>query len=314
MASVMGDSDLRRLEREAENARARLHETIAEIRDPRTIDNAKLEMKHRANEVKDRALEFVRERRDDAMESGRSQWSDFSRRVQMNAMNNPWPVLMIGAGLGWRLWKRPPVTSVLIGTGLWQLFKNWDSVSDPDVSQIERPIAGVGETLTHAKDAVAARVSDVADRVQASVQPVIERAAPLFDEDNRARLGMLALMAGAGLCVGGLLRNSQTAQRMMDEARETARNLGESISELGDEMVPVRSAQDMAAEHPLLLSIMGVAIGAVLGGMIRQMPTAGAISDRATQVAESLRETVTGEMPQHREAQAQRDRVMVHSH
>ncbi len=127
MADIHGDNDLRRLEREAEAARARLHETIAEIKDPRTIDNAKLEMKHRAEEVKDQIVDYIKGAKDNALESGRAQGNEFSRKLQRTAIENPLSVALIGAGIGWHLYKKPPITTALIGAGLWQLMKSWDN-------------------------------------------------------------------------------------------------------------------------------------------------------------------------------------------
>ena len=365
MAAVSERSDLRQLEREVENARARLHETIAEIRDPRTIEHAKLEMQHRANQMKERAMDYMRERRDEVFDGGRSQIADFSRHLQMTAMKNPMPILMIAAGIGWRLWKRPPVTSALIGTGLWQLMKSWDTTPDSspyrDPYNRARPrgyvpggvagaedeeihdvpsammaakvgatdlsyraqdaVAGVADTLSEATEAVTSRVQDMAGRVQANVQPMLDRAAPLFDEQNRMRLGLLAVAAGAGLF---LWRRSEAAQRLVDEARvqadrsvDRARGVAEEIkkgiqSSLPDKM-DSRTTQEMAAEHPVLLSLMGLALGTVLGSMIRQMPSAENMMERGADAMERVREAVTGEKPQHEQAQAQRDRVMVHS-
>jgi ElaB/YqjD/DUF883 family membrane-anchored ribosome-binding protein len=127
MADIHGDNDLRRLEREAEAARARLHETIAEIKDPRTIDNAKLEMKHRAEEVKDQIVDYIKGAKDNALESGLAQGNEFSRKLQRTAIENPLSVALIGAGIGWHLYKKPPITTALIGAGLWQLMKSWDN-------------------------------------------------------------------------------------------------------------------------------------------------------------------------------------------
>lgn len=127
MADIHGDNDLRRLEREAEAARARLHETIVEIKDPRTVDNAKLEMKHRAEEVKDQIVDYIKGAKDNALESGLAQGNEFSRKLQRTAIENPLSVALIGAGIGWHLYKKPPITTALIGAGLWQLMKSWDN-------------------------------------------------------------------------------------------------------------------------------------------------------------------------------------------
>jgi hypothetical protein len=96
----------------------------------------------------------------------------------------------------------------------------------------------------------------------------------------------------------------------------------------------MRSAQELGSEHPLLLSAIGLAIGAVLGGMIRQTPferdsfgamagnlrdkavdtlqeNMGNLADRAGDVAQAVVGAVTGDdkTDPAKKAQAQRDRI-----
>lgn len=452
MADASGDNDLRRLEREAEEARARLHHTIAEIKDPRTIENAKKEVMDRAGEMKDQILGYITGAKEDALQSGRDQTNEFARKLQRTALENPIPVLLIGAGIGWHLYKKPPITTALLGAGLYGLMKNWDGAADErawrdpynaasprgyvpggvagygydevtDVASAaervktvatnlvygaEDAVSKVTDAVSHAservretvsggvsqvKDAVGQqtqalagaadllsreandryadansamqdatsqmsdtlqdakhRVQDLAQEAQRRAQPVIDRVSPYVNE-HRNELGMLLVLAGAGVFAGGLLRSSETGRRFMSDARhrvnegydavkrgsrdmagaarridssdwreraeETKRRMSDRAASMRDAAADwretaaeraarlreatmrnagelktrsartMRSAQDMGAEHPLLLSAMGLAIGAVLGGMIR--PT-GLEKRTFGEAAESLRD------------------------
>jgi len=64
----------------------------------------------------------------------------------------------------------------------------------------------------------------------------------------------------------------------------------------------LRQAKETGAEHPLLLSVMGLVAGALIGGMIRQtslersalMPVAENMRMRAGAVAEKIAESLAG--------------------
>jgi hypothetical protein len=80
---------------------------------------------------------------------------------------------------------------------------------------------------------------------------------------------------------------------MSDQASSMARSARDSVMDSAGDLRDrgagaMRSAQELSSEHPLLLSAIGLAIGAVLGGMIRQSSF-----ERETfgEMAENLRDT-----------------------
>lgn len=288
MAGFSAESDVRTLEREAEALRARLHDTIVQIRNPDTLENAKSEMKQRAAQAKEKLLVYMRDARDNAFQSGAS----FTRTLQRNAFENPLPVALIGAGLGWRLYKNPPVAAALIGVGLWSMMKTWDTTS--------------------------MRGSSEADRV-----------APLLDAQNHPQTGLFLALAGAGLLSGLLIRNSDTMRHWMESTREPVdkkikdvpaiapqkpdlveslrHDVKHSAEELRERSAEyLRQAKETGAEHPLLLSVMGLVAGALIGGMIRQtslernalMPVAENMRMRAGAIAEKVAESLAAQSAQ----------------
>jgi ElaB/YqjD/DUF883 family membrane-anchored ribosome-binding protein len=129
---------------------------------------------------------------------------------------------------------------------------------------------------------------------------------------------------------------SSAMARMSDQASSLRRSAMSNAGELRDRgAATMRSAQELGSEHPLLLSAIGLAIGAVLGGMIRQTSfeneTFGSmaqnlrdtaadalqgnmenLTERASNVASAVVGAVTGDTDQDdpaKKAQVQRDRV-----
>jgi ElaB/YqjD/DUF883 family membrane-anchored ribosome-binding protein len=253
MADAHGDNDLRRLEREAEAARARLHDTIAEIKDPRTIENAKLEMKHRAEEMKDQIVGYITGAKDTAIESGRQQGNEFTRKLQRTAIGNPLSVALIGAGIGWHLYKKPPITTALIGAGIWQMVKGWDST--PNDTAFRDPynrvsprgyvpggVAGYGyedekniASVTDRMKAAATNLSYEAQTVVAGAQDALSGAA----DRVRDAVGM-----GADTAQGSMARGS------LAHAADDMSRLGAGMAERAGAQVQSTSArvQDMAED------------------------------------------------------------------
>lgn len=140
----MSKAELEQLEREAEQARSRLlgglerlrsNDQLAEIKQRVTADVSQAK-----SELIGNAKSAVRDRADGAL-------SEIKARIAAN----PAAALAIGAGIAWRLYRHPPVTSVLVGAGLMSLLR-----TDPD-----RPGMGAG---------MAARASDFAGSARHRVE------------------------------------------------------------------------------------------------------------------------------------------------
>lgn len=169
----MSKAELEQLEREAEQARARLLGGLERLRSNDQLADIKQRVTADVNEGKSeligQAKDAVRERADGAM-------ADIKARIAAN----PGAVLAIAAGLGWRLYRHPPVTSILVGAGLMSLMR-----TDPD-----RPAMGAD---------MAARAVDFAgsarDRVQDWRSDDSGRQSRGSGESARERVGALASTA-----------------------------------------------------------------------------------------------------------------------
>jgi hypothetical protein len=79
-------------------------------------DEYKNEALHRAEAYKDEALQRARD-------AGRETVRNAVDNLKARALNNPMAVALIGAGVGWRLYKHPPITILLVGAGAALLMR-----------------------------------------------------------------------------------------------------------------------------------------------------------------------------------------------
>ena len=204
-------STLDDLERDVARARVRLADDIARLRDPRAMEQAKAELMVRANDYKDRLAEKV----GDAA-SQRAQ--GLAETLVQRAQDNPAAVAVMGAGLAWRLWKHPPVATLLLGAGLASLLAGrgetgasgsegllgrvrevnrathaiGDRAADiaADLAQQARGLGDQAATsLTHAADRTAVALADLNDRQGEALR------------ENPVAMSVAAMALGAALAV-----------------------------------------------------------------------------------------------------------------
>jgi hypothetical protein len=108
--------DLELLERDIEEARARLARDLDRLRSSETISHFKSDLLAQASETKDQLV-------GKAKESVGAGMQDLWRELKARAAANPAAALALGAGLAWRLVQRPPVASALVGIGLVSLWR-----------------------------------------------------------------------------------------------------------------------------------------------------------------------------------------------
>jgi hypothetical protein len=113
------DRSLTELEREVEQARARLAGDIARLRAPETFESAKRSV-----------IAAVSGYRDDAMGRAQARAQSMLDAVKARASANPAAAAAVMAGVAWRLYRHPPIASALIGAGVAMLAR-----TDPTAAQ-----------------------------------------------------------------------------------------------------------------------------------------------------------------------------------
>jgi hypothetical protein len=109
-------ADLNALQRDVEQARARFANDLARLRSPTNFARFKDDLWAEARETKD---ELVGKSKEAAKDTAQRMVTELKER----AAANPAAVLAIGAGLGWRLFHRPPIATALVGVGLFGLLR-----------------------------------------------------------------------------------------------------------------------------------------------------------------------------------------------
>jgi hypothetical protein len=146
----MSRAHLDELEQDVEDARARLEQNLAELRSPARVTDLKQGLLEEATQKKDELVEL-------AKESAKRGAQQLFSQLKDKAEANPAAALAIGAGVAWRLARRPPIASMLVGIGLVSLWRT------PERSRQEKAVSGFGPAL-------ATQVADIAgaatDRAQ----------------------------------------------------------------------------------------------------------------------------------------------------
>ena len=107
-------NDLDNLQQQIEKTRLRLAANLTVLTEPSTLAELKQVVIEGATDTKDDVVKQVKV-------TGSQLLSDFADGVRTKAAENPAAALAIGAGLGWKLWKNPPIASFLVGLGLYGL-------------------------------------------------------------------------------------------------------------------------------------------------------------------------------------------------
>jgi ElaB/YqjD/DUF883 family membrane-anchored ribosome-binding protein len=211
-------ASLDQLERDVEQARARFANDLARLRDPQTLTQAKAEVVDKARAYKDEA---IGEMRDGVASRAQSVMGDIQQRL----VDNPTAAVLIGAGLAWHFFQKPPITTLLVGAGLFALFRP-DVVEDLKhqvADAVQDRISDASEATQEQARNIADRVSNLADQANArmanSLQPVAEATSDLEDavrsrvEENPLLYSLAAAAVGAAIGVTAKRRGTFDKRR-----------------------------------------------------------------------------------------------------
>jgi len=243
----MADLSLRDYELEVDMARAKLTRDLAVLRSPATMSAFTHSLKREAVSTKDAVLDQVKS-------TAQSTAERLLEDLKAKAAANPTATLAIGAGIAWRLFRNPPIASMLVGAGLFSLWRTQGRATVPGEQRDyfnegkERLIAQAGEFADTARqkavEAGGAVSEKAADVMAATTEAVSEKAAELMSatgerlEQLRAAAGATAHdMASAAQASAAeataRLRGAAEAgtQRLQDGADEASRRLHDAADQ-----------------------------------------------------------------------------------
>ena len=277
-------SEVDALERDVEASRARLVNRVAQLKAP-PISGVKDEIVADATEYKDEVIDSAKQKVTDAIDG-------FVLDVKRRAAANPVAVAAIGAGIAWKLWQKPPITTLLVGAGVAALFGR-SSIPEIDVDpyDADRPsgyvpggVAGFGYgTTAGAIEQKAIGGATVAlETVRDKTSELRDRAAELKDSALRSA-GELRdnVVRSAGELMG-------SARQSADQLRSNAvRSGGQAVDTLSSYASDARSriqparqyAEDMVRDNGVYLGLAALAVGAAAGIGFMQMNKAPPVDE-----------------------------------
>jgi len=267
------------IEADVERTRARVTDTIEALRDRMS-----------PGQVMDQLVDYARE----------SGGADFMRNLGASVRDNPLPLLLVGAGLGW----------MMLSSGRRPVTYPATRRPDPDMALLPPPSAGpglgtrAGEAARHAGERVQGTYSDMRHRTASGMDSVRDSAAQTYaaGADMASRAAGAASDAAtrvgrtASDLAGQASEGLQSARRSVrasyyDATDSVARGYGAASERAG--MLADRTRAGLsrvAEEQPLLFGALGLALGAALGAMLPRTRTedrlmgeaSDALANRAT--------------------------------
>jgi hypothetical protein len=290
------DKSPEEIEREVEQVRAEVRTTLGDIRESLS-----------PGQMLDHGLEYVRH----------SGGADFSRNLGRSIRDNPLPVALIGAGIGWLLVadrtgmgarRRPRYTAAELYTDpdTHHVHVDGDDRRRGYGSRAADAASGAGHRTGDAAHSARDRADSMASSAKESMSSMTENAKEGMSSMSRsAREGASSASQSAR---EGMSSMGESARRMAHDARdrvgdyastaseyashagETMRHAGERVRDYG--YGARRSAVRMAEEQPLVLGALGFAVGAVLGALLPTSRTEqrlfGSTADRFKEQAKEM--------------------------
>lgn len=279
------DPDLHEIEREAEEARTRLANSLGRLTGPEAADAAKSEVMKYVQTAKDEITDYAAKKKDEVsdyavktkdelIEQVRSTAEhkayDFAEDLKARAQANPVAVALIGAGIAWRLYKHPPITTALVGAGVAMLMTGGRGKStgyrahspydeDQPSSYVPGGVAGqgypsqdpgIGQRVSSATARAGEVAHDLGTRAQELASEATDR---LRQAGDRAAIG---LSETAERAEAGLSQASASAATMAHRVGRTTGARAQDWAGQAERVV------DRARGNPLVIGGLGV-----LGGI-----------------------------------------------
>jgi hypothetical protein len=195
--------EIEQLERESEQARRRLVESLGRLRGRDDMQNVGERARATGGKLVRRATGQARRRADGLLDA-----------IKARVAANPGAALAIGGGLAWRLYRHPPIATILIGAGLASLLR-----TDPDEPKPGARLAGrAGELAESLQERVEEWREDPAREARRLKESARRQAAHLADSARRD-LGALAETAKEQV-VGWAAEAGEMTQRRARQAAE----------------------------------------------------------------------------------------------
>jgi hypothetical protein len=179
----MPHPELDRLEGDVRDARRRLKSDLEVLRAPETFSSFKEDVIGEARQSRDDIVANVKEA---ATNRADSLIADIKERAEAN----PLAVGAIAAGVAWRILRKPPITTMLVGYGLISLWRTKPGQPAPGAEtvyraadmaieakeQVEQWGSEAGDVIARATDVVVPAVTETVQRWRADASQSVSQA------------------------------------------------------------------------------------------------------------------------------------------
>jgi hypothetical protein len=228
------ESELNRLEGEVEEARARLTSDLDRLRDPDMVSTFRTDL-----------MREISGSKDEWIDKAKSATRDGARRVledlKDRAAANPLAAAAIGAGVLWHLARHPPITTLLVGVGVFGLMRTNPEQPSAIIDRVGEIAGSVQEHATEwGSDArvASARVGEMASAMSAQIRNQVGERVALAGEVAQEATASFA--SGAG-------ELAQRTKRVVDDIVPNGE--GRDTLLLGGAMVAIAAAVGIAFQR-----------------------------------------------------------------
>lgn len=243
----MTELSLQEHEREVEQARTKLAGDLAILRSPETLSAFTNDLQH------------------EAKSAAQSTVNGLFEDLKAKAAANPAAALAIGAGVAWRLIHNPPIASVLVGVGLFSLWR----------TNARRPPSGVQpDYLKQGKQRLKEQGGELLSKATevAGDMLVSTKAADLTDaaKDKAAQwsnhVGEAVGEVGSRV-QADVDRVTGAVRRAKHDLRDQLHSASTNAYRKADDLVLAskNALDDEETRNKLLLGVAGIAVAAALG-------------------------------------------------
>lgn len=276
------------LEREVAQSRARLADTIDRLTSPETSEAVKQDLMETVNKTKDDVLTRARD-------TSRQTAQSLTDTLKQRAMDNPFAVALIGAGID-PVEADAPTPSTLERVGdtassfaerARDIGESARGTASATVHQMLDTARDVGERARDQASAAAARVSDT---VSGTAAQVSDMAANVASQVSDAVAGATSQVSEAASRARETL--STTVEQTTSRVAEAGHGVAETAHDVTDRMI---ASLDRAQRNPVVLGAAGLAAGFAIARSVRATETGERVLDYATDtVAVGARQAGSG--------------------
>jgi hypothetical protein len=208
----MSHAELDRLEGDVRDARRRLKTDLELLRAPETFSSFKEEV-----------LDGARQSRDDIVANVKEAAADRAERliadIKERAAANPVAVGAIAAGVAWRILRKPPITTMLVGYGLISLWRTKPGEPAPGAGTVYQAV----DRATEAKEQVeqwGSKASDAIARATDVVVPAVTETVHRWGTDvgeavSQATTSARSLVASSSQSLQQIVTDQQERDRVL---------------------------------------------------------------------------------------------------